>query len=289
VPRTNLFDLLAAHFDISTELNRIEHLLEAEDVIRTSPRDSYTVYEYVEKFCFDNWKNRGRCLNLEDFLEVVEYSALWQSALHDFKDLLLLLEIVYNFWYMVHTDGRVYSPYQGNTNYLTVFNRLKQSLDELLAHYNYKGEYFPEFEQLIVTEDCAAATAAAEIVDVSIGRIILKYNHFMLKGDLEAKKIILKQLGNDLEPKRADLEVVDKQLANDIFFMLNNMNLRHNNCVPGTPKYKVTVDALDDVSMEEWYDELYQMILLAYLKLDHEGRKPKINHLKECVTGGKLL
>jgi len=123
VPRTNLFDLLAAHFDISTELNRIEHLLEAEDVIRTSPRDSYTVYEYVEKFCFDNWKNRGRCLNLEDFLEVVEYSALWQSALHDFKDLLLLLEIVYNFWYMVHTDGRVYSPYQGNTNYLTVFNR----------------------------------------------------------------------------------------------------------------------------------------------------------------------
>ena len=48
-------------------------------------------------------------------------------------------------------------------------------------------------------------------------------------------------------------------------------------------------DALDDKAMEEWYDELYQMILLAYLKLDHEQRKPKISHLKDCVSGGILL
>lgn len=289
LPRTNLFDLLASHFDIATELGRIERLAESEDVIRTSPRDSYTLYEYVEKFCFEKWKNRGRCLDLDDFVEVVDYAALWKSAPYDFKDLLLLIEIVYNFWYMVHVDGVVYQPYQGNLSYTNTFCLLKQVMDDVLAHYNYKGEYFPDEEQLIVTENCAAATAVAEITDAEIGRVVLKYNHFVLKGDLAAKKNILVSLGGDLEPKRVTLEAIDKQLTSDIFFMLNNMNLRHNNCVPGTPKYKVTVDALDDKAMEEWYDELYQMILLAYLKLDHEQRKPKISHLKDCVSGGILL
>lgn len=287
--RTNLFDLLSSHFDIATELGRIERLAESEDVIRTSPRDTYTVYEYVENFCFERWKNRGRCLDLDDFNEVVDYAALWKSAPYDFKDLLLLLEIVYNFWYMVHSDGLVYQPYQGNMSYVNTFNMLKQALDCVLAHYNYKGEYFSDEEQLIVTEDSAAATAVAEITDATIGRAVIRYNHFVLKGDLVAKKSILVSLGGDLEPKRAALEAIDKQLTGDIFFMLNNMNLRHNNCVPGTPKYKVAVDALDDKAMEEWYDELYQMILLAYLKLDHEQRKPKIIHLKDCVSGGILL
>ena len=106
-------------------------------------------------------------------------------------------------------------------------------MDDCLASYNYKAVYFSDIEQLIVTEDKPEATAVAEIVDNDLGYKVLRYNHYVLRGDLQAKKDILLALGADLEPKRAQIEAVDKIMEDGIFYILNNLNLRHNNTVEG--------------------------------------------------------
>ena len=157
-------------------------------------------------------------------------------------------------------------------------------MDDCLMQYNYKGEYFRDLEQLIVIEDKPEATAVAEIVAKETAHKVLRYNHYMLKGDLEAKKEILLAIGADLEPKRGQIKVIDKDLEDGIFYILNNFHLRHNNKAVGDKRYKQAVAEMDENILEYWYDELYQMMLLAYLQLDQMERTAKIKEIKKIVT-----
>lgn len=38
--------------------------------------------------------------------------------------------------------------------------------------------------------------------------------------------------------------------------------------------------------LEKWYDELYQMMLLAFLLLDNVNRTENVKELKEKIIGG---
>jgi hypothetical protein len=157
-------------------------------------------------------------------------------------------------------------------------------MDDCLARYNYKAEYFWDMEQLVVIEDKPEATAVAEVVDNETGYNVLRYNHYMLKGDIQAKKSILLALGTNLEPKRNQLQTIDKDLSDGIFYILNNLSLRHNNICEGDKNYRQAVADMDAGTLENWYDELYQMILLAYLQLDQVDRNTRVKALKQAVS-----
>lgn len=279
--RKNIFEIVADTFDLSRELVRIKRLFEKETVVYIPYEFDHSVLEYVKSAGFSVWKNRGRCVDADDFLSLLGYKKLWQSAESDESDLFLLLEIVYNFWHIVnHRTHTLYSYDDRGRN----FALLKKILDECLAQYNYRGEYFPELEQLIVIEDKPEVTAVAEIVEKEISYKVLRYNHYMLKGDLQAKKDILLALGTDLEPKRKQIQAIDKDLEDGIFYILNNLNLRHNNKSVGDKNYRQAVADMDDAAIEGWYDELYQMMLLAYLQLDQVARNASVKALKQVVS-----
>ena len=282
--RKNIFDMVSGSFDVEYELRKIRRLFEGEHSIYVfSTSTSCSVLTYVGKFGFYQWCNRGRLLDVNEFLSVLEYEKLWLSASSNLQDFLTLIEIVYNFCWIVKNEadrGRVsIDKYQKN-----YFLILVETLRVCLAYYNYKGEYFPDLEQLVVIEDKPEATAVAEIVDNEIGYKVLRYNHYMLKGDLQAKKDILLTLGSDLEPQREQIKAIDKNLEDGIFFILNNLNLRHNNKTEGNKHYRQAVADMDDVAMEGWYDELYQMMLLAYLQLNQVTRTANVKALKQAVS-----
>ena len=48
--------------------------------------------------------------------------------------------------------------------------------------------------------------------------------------------------------------------------------------------YKQAVAEMDAATLENWYDELYQMMLLAYLQLDQVSRNAKVKALKQTVS-----
>jgi hypothetical protein len=278
--RKNIFEMVADIFDISIELNRMFRLVEKKGTIYFQ-HHTYTLRDYIKYYGFPKWRNRGRCVDLTDFLTLLNYDDLWTNAQTDVQDLFTLIEIVYNFWYIadqtVHASNRFGDDGKD-------FLLLKKIMDDCLAHYNYKAEYFPDLEQAIVIEDKPEATAVAEIVDNETGYKVLRYNHYMLKGDLQAKKDILLALGANLEPKRKQLQTIDKDLEDGIFYILNNLHLRHNNKCKGDKNYKQAVADMDAETLETWYDELYQMILLAYLQLDQVDRNAKVKALKQAVS-----
>ena len=207
--RKNIFEMIAEIFDITTELKRMYRLFENRSIVPWNHR-SYSVREYINHVGFTAWRNRGRCVDLNDFLSLLNYDRLWSSAQTDVLDLFTLIEIIYNFWYIV--DRRISLSY-GSGDDSKDFKLLRKIMDDCLAQYNYKGEYFPYLEQLIVIEDKPEATAVAEIVDNDLGYKVLRYNHYLLKGNLQTKKDILLALGADLEPKRAQIEAIDKALG----------------------------------------------------------------------------
>lgn len=278
--RKNIFEMVAEIFDVTTELKRMYRLFEKRGIVPWNYR-SYTVREYISLVGFSAWRNRGRCVDLSDFLSLLDYDSLWSNAKTDILALFTLIEIIYNFWYIV--EKRTSLSYSSGDDSRD-FRLLRKIMDDCLAQYNYKGEYFPSLEQLIVIEDKPEATAVAEIVDNDLGYKVLRYNHYMLKGDLQAKKEILLALGTDMEPKRDQIKAIDKALEDGIFYILNNLNLRHNNTVEGDKHYKKAVAEMDSVTLENWYDELYQMMLLAYLQLDQVDRNTRVKALKQVVS-----
>ena len=93
-------------------------------------------------------------------------------------------------------------------------------------------------------------------------------------------------LGTKLEPQRTIISSLNSKLETNIFFMLNNLNIRHNNCDDNDKgKYKQFVASMRKEILEEYYDELYQMMLLAFLLIDNVDRMNKIDELKNKIGG----
>ena len=279
--RKNIFEMVAEVFDLPKELARMRRLFEQELIVGYNYGRRASVLDYVKKEGFSGWKNRGRCVDVDDYFSLLDYKVLWATAVGDLGALLTLIEIVYNFWYITDrkTSLRCLQASDGWD-----FVLLKKIMDECLAQYNYKGKYFPELQQLIVIEDKPEATAVAEIVESNLSHKVLRYNHYVLKGNLQAKKDILLALGADLEPKRDQIKALDAKLEDGIFYILNNLHLRHNNKTEGDKWFKQAVADMDNATLEYWYDELYPMMLLAYLQLDQVERNKNVKLLKQTIT-----
>lgn len=108
------------------------------------------------------------------------------------------------------------------------------------------------------------AISVSEIVAPEISYKVLEYNHYTMKGDIARKRETLRILADQLEPRRVELAAINKELANNVFFMFNNMNIRHNNSTEGDKNYREVVAKMTQDELENWYDETYQLCLLAF-------------------------
>ena len=63
------------------------------------------------------------------------------------------------------------------------------------------------------------------------------------------------------------------------------MDIRHNNCDSSDKSnYNAYFDKLTLKEKEEWYDEIYQMVLLIFLLLENKGRSTKIANIKNIKS-----
>ena len=285
--RKNIFEILAENNNIEREAERIDDLFDSENLLiekHNYTKEDYTLKKFVTYFCFDDWKNRGHCVDLHDFLETVNYDDYCDRAKNgDIEAFLVFLEIVLNCWKM----AEIYMVKNEEIKYYTDFYLLFDIMTDCLSRYNHTAVYDENTEQVLVIEDNPAITAVAEIIEPKLSLDVLKYNHHTLRGEIDKKKAILLALGSELEPKRKILAGINSTLEDGIFFMLNNLNLRHNNMSPDDKNYKEFVAKMDSETLENWYDELYQMILLAFLEIDQIERNSKVKTLKANINGGK--
>ena len=282
--RKSIFDIVAENMDMESEANRLVTMSSEECVLVVNTYTDETLFNYIDAYCFKEWEHRGHFVDVDDFLEALRYDDLKEDATHNVDALLTLIELIYNFWELYrkqfHDTKKGYKlEWCGN------YYHLKDVMDDVLSQYNHVAYINEDQECVLIIEDKSEVTAAAEIMPTpALAVDVVRYNHRTLRGEIELKKKILLAMGAELEAKRKKLHTINTTLENDIFFMLNNLNIRHNNKSKGDKNYKEYVAKMRKDRLEKWYDELYQMLLLAFLLMDNIERVEKVKGLKEKIN-----
>ncbi|MDD6981698.1 MAG: hypothetical protein PUJ21_08195 [Clostridia bacterium] len=283
--RKSIFDIAAERLDMNSDTDRLIALATTEKTLYDGYfQKSYTLFDYVDDCCFSRWRYRGRYINAKDFLNALDFDNLVQMARHNLEKHLTLIELIYNFWNLAYNELDKDPCPEGLTGDFN-FHHLKKVMDQILDENNHIAIGNEDNDHFIVVENKPEVTAVAEIMPTeSLSLEVIKYNHRSLKGNIDLKRAILLKLGAEIEPKRSNLRSINSHLESDIFTLLNNLNIRHNNCAVNDQKnYKEAIAAMTTEQLEEWYDELYQMILLGFLLLDNVERSNKVAGLKSQI------
>ena len=220
---------------------------------------------------------RGTCVSLDDFDDFYGYSFEKNPSSFNLEYLISFCEYSYNL--AIYSQGIGYGmSLFGLSQPMQFYVQQVMKVIDTVGYMANSQDGITDF----VPKD-QAAISAAEVVDPALSYRIIEYNHHSMKGDLERKKATLIALADKLEAKRAKLKQINTSLESDLFYLLNSVNVRHNNADQGSKNYIHFVADMKDGDIEQWYDDIYQMCLLAFLELDHLERKERVKKLKEDI------
>jgi len=270
--RKNIFDLLNnSKIDIHREYKRIRKLFE-----KTPYYYSNSIKEYINNNQFLKWKYRGRYLSITEVMSDLEITEQHFNCDVSIEKLVLYIEFVINMISLIPQ-----STYDEHNR--VKIKTLKENIDNLLEDLNYKI-YHNKAEQYIVIEKDIITTAVAETMP-EICNNVIEYRRVILKGNIEEKRTILKNLSNIIEPLKNKFKSTEyKNMIEDVNFLLNNLNIKNNN-LEGNKRKEYTVN-MSCEDLEKWYDRTYDAILGLiivdkYVDLKHELKELK-NHYKSC-------
>ena len=268
--RRNIFEILNEKESISCQINKIEMLLSDAYVGSESPED------IVDMECMREWKARGRYTSCEEIRKRLQIT--YEQLNRDLSEekILFYLEYVSNIIWLCNEKYL-----EGSEDYNDEYQYLQENVISILDDLGYETRVFEDKEKVILVEKNAAMTAVAEVVDSNTAYAVIEYNHHLLKGDIAEKQRILKLLADKFEPMRGELKKVNKELESNTGYLLNKMNIRHNN-MEGKNAIEY-VKNLTNEELEEWYDETYQMLLLCFLEYENIERNRKISEIKKAI------
>ena len=242
--------------------------------------NSLSLYDYCQ-MNFISIPFRGTCLTLDDFDDVYNLHFERVPSNFDLNYLLLFCEYTYNFLAYLNPMNAFgnFGPNSPTQIYLQQIYRVMEEIG-YMSSVNEKGI-------TIFTPKLQEAIAVAEIIEPKISYKVIEYNHHLLQGNIEKKKAILLLLAGQLESKRIELRGINNTLETNVFMLFNNMNIRHDNRKKESPYYIEYVSNMSQGELEQWYDETYQLSLLAFLELDNIDRDRKLLDLKNSIGKGR--
>lgn len=227
---------------------------------------------------FTSFHFRGTCLSLQEFDEENGFNFPDPSRDNPkIEDLVLLMEYFYNML-MGYMGSQNMSFYSGiNTQFLM------QHILSVCDAIGYKQVTEDGFAVFVEKNAVATAVAESDLIPDDLSYKLITYDHHSMRGNIREKKAIILQLAGVIEGQRKKIHQTNPSLEDDLFFAFNNFNLRHNNCDPVSKKFKPTIAAMDKKELEKWYDETYQMCLLALMEIEQADRKPMFDEIKAKI------
>lgn len=265
--------LLDADVDIKREYDRLYSSFYIQ-----KNQDSFGNVGTLNDFCgmtFINIPFRGTCLTLDDFDEFYGFHFEKVPSNFDIDYLIIFCEYTYNL--ILYTNGETGFMFMSPKQlYIQQVMKVIDIIGYMGTQKNGVTVFVPKSE---------AAIEVSKILPDNLSYKVIEYNHHSLKGDLEGKKTILLLLADKLEGSKEKLGQTNNTLKTNVFFAFNNLNLRHNNCDVESKHYKEYIANMDKQDLETWYDETYQLCLLALLELNNIERTKKFDELKKKING----
>ena len=281
--RRNFAQILKdAKIDIKAEYQKLYGML-YDRSIQVSNTNRISAYDELSTY-FIAFHFRGTCLSLDEFNDLHGFHFEKNPTNFNIDHLISLCEYIENLLMAYQCVPLSYPYGYGNmpTKLINVQFYLQQ-ISQVIEKIGYMQAEQNGLTIFVEKDPAAIAVAESEFIPESLSYRLISYNHYSMKGNLAEKKATLLDLANLLEPQRINLERIDKTFARDLFYAFNNFHIRHNNADPQSPKFKKPIGDLAKEQLEFWYDEVYQMCLLAILRLEHADRKKTFEALKSEI------
>lgn len=276
----HFFESLERSIDYQKEYNKIEEIVICEEY-GSLIQEPESVERWLERN-FRFWKMRGSFTTFAELRDHLGFGFSRSNRMFFFaKNIDINRYFLYCEMLMNLSNITQKTPF--------VFEQYKVIFDTITCVIEKSGfEIKIVDSQYIIVEKNPVAIEVSDIVP-ELSDVIIEYNHYLLRGDMERKKEILKRLADSLEPKREELAKIDKNKTHDFFFMVNNMNVRHNNCDMSDVKhYQKEFATLSVKHQEGWYDMIYEQALTLYVLLNQDIRSKEIKKFKDRMLTNKV-
>lgn len=272
MPRKHFFESLERENNYQHEYLKLEKMAVCE---HSQLRES--VERWIEEN-FRDWSNRGSFISFQELREHLGFSYYMKGSQYvfsqdvDINKYFLYCEMIINLSTSLHNKKKGIFIWQQLDN-------IMKTMRCVIEKAGFEIKYV-EPEYLIVEKNAIAIEVADQVPELK--DVIIEYNHYLLQGDMERKKELLKRIADSLEPKRKLLTQINRHVTDDFFFLVNNMNIRHNNCDPNNAKYyNVNFANLSAKEQENWYDLIYEQSLSLFVLLEQEERNSMIDAFKK--------
>ena len=258
--RINIYNLLEQKaINPSDEYARIHYLL--SNTYFDQPM-LVTLYTHIREDVFDRLPIKRTCVHLNDLLNELGIDLKRKNATMD--DLFDLIEFI-----LCVIDSEPYAWCKDR--YAPIINNINIVLDKTshkIVQYK-KGK-------IIVPKDSTIEEAAVLAKNKNLSLEILAYNHRSNNGNLQNKADILNLIAKQYED---DIAKDKSQLGDDIRFLLNNFNIRHNN--EDSEKNNTEFMNRVDKNLELWYDRLYCLFISFIITSQQKEISSEIKKLKK--------
>lgn len=274
--RKNIFEILESRYNINNEFEKITSLFESkciqhrQNVGFNQYRSFYYSLEDMIDDIFPTWEARGTCICCKNMRQELGINDIHKKTNFTKDYILTCLEYYKNIFILFINKVAPKLDCYAYT-YLNSFHMLNSNINKLLDYLNYEQHVFEKEEMVILIPKNPAATAVAEISSEDTAMAILMYHHASLKGQLEEKRKLLQSIANEYEDLLKNPIDGFTEYFKTARGMLNNLNIRHNN-INGANK-KDEISKMSNKQLENWYDELYQLLLFCVLIKDNKERK----------------
>ncbi len=220
---------------------------------------------------FFEWKKRGNYCSFDEVREQLDFSQKCPPKNIDLLNYCLFCEMIINIMQQLGLGSSYSEP--GNT--FNIFaNTVKATIEKAGLEFRKNGE-----EIIIVEKNAVAIEVAEENPDLA--ETVIEYNHYLLRGNLKRKQELLKKISDALEPKRKHLNSICSKETRDFFYLINSMNIRHNNCDKSdSAKYNADFAEMSNREKEKWYDLIYEQGLYLFTSLAQQDRTECVKEYK---------
>ena len=267
------------YFDYHDALVQIHMLFES--TILTYGFKEYTIENFVDKHYFSDWKGNENCRDTDEMRHGINIDGILGNADPTKNEVLIFLQYTVN---IAELFRRKYNEEKapGFQFNLRTYTLLMSKIRDLLIRLGYELKYIPSKEVLYLIRTDAATDAAIESSEEQVRDMIIEYSSYAVSCDLSRKKIILDSLGKIVEEYDDNQQGDNIELFGSIEFMLRNFSIRRDN-TEGANRNDF-VAGLTETELLDWYDEIYQLLLLRILKHNNIARMEKIDAVRGLIA-----
>lgn len=244
---------LERRFDFNKEFKRLLNMLD-QKIYNCEYRyyKNQSFWTIADKY-FTEWKYRLSAINTEQYFYDLEIDFQNLESCDNTQKMYVLQFLDSYIMYLINNYKIDRHANIGDEPYKP-FIAIIENIGLIITKLNFERDIDKEKEYITYIKRDADVDSVLSIIESEddLRLSLLEYNDFRIENDIQQKKIILKKIGDYLEPQRKELSNYNNSLTDDIFYILNNFSIRHNN------QKQIT---LDNTKLLYWYDVLFKMMI----------------------------